>query len=325
MPKTTHFLDVPNLTGKHAVVTGANSGLGHELTRRLAMAGAQVTLAVRNEDKGNAAIAQLSADSPDAKLELRLIDLASLASVAAFADAMLRGGQPIDILINNAGIMMPPKREVTADGFELQFEANYLGHFALTAQLLPLLQRSQSGALSQSGGARVVNLSSIYARAGRLEWDNLQSQKHYGPGRAYGLSKLAMLMFAIELQRRSDAAGWGILAAAAHPGATHTSLQSTGPLLGRDPAGLRSRLNNLQYLVPGLYQNVDQGILPALFAATAPDAIGGTYYGPSGFQELAGDAGPAAVPKRARSHADLNRLWSVSEELSEVHFGMPAG
>jgi NAD(P)-dependent dehydrogenase (short-subunit alcohol dehydrogenase family) len=314
MPRTKHFLDVHDLTGTRAIVTGANSGLGLELTRRLAKAGAHVTLAVRNESRGDAAIATLSAENPDARLALRLIDLSSLESVATFADAMLREAQPIDILINNAGIMMPPKREVTDDGFELQFEANYLGHFALTAQLLPLLRAS--------GSARVVNLSSIYARAGRLEWDNLQSEKRYSPGRAYGLSKLAMLMFARELQRRSDEAGWGVLAAAAHPGATHTSLQSTGPLYGRNPAGLRSRLNDLQYSVPGLYQNVDQGILPALFAATAADAIGGSYYGPSGFQELAGDAAPAAVPKRATGRADSIRLWTVSEQLSGVQFGM---
>jgi NAD(P)-dependent dehydrogenase (short-subunit alcohol dehydrogenase family) len=319
MPRTTHFLDVPDLTGKNAIVTGANSGLGRELTRRLAKAGAEVTLAVRDADRGNAAIADLTAENPGARLRLRLIDLSSLESVASFADGTLRESRPIDILINNAGIMMPPRRETTEDGFELQFEANYLGHFSLTAQLLPLLRTSGSGS------ARVVNLSSIYARAGRLEWDNLQSEKHYSPGRAYGLSKLAMLLFARELQRRSEEGGWGILAAAAHPGATHTSLQSTGPLRGRNPAGLRSRLNNLQYLVPGLYQNVDQGILPALFAATAPDAVGGTYYGPNGFQELAGDAAPAAVPKRATSRADSIRLWTLSEELSGVRLGMPTG
>ena len=312
MPRTTHFLDVPALTGKRAIVTGANSGLGRELTRRLAMAGADVTLAVRNEAKGEAELARLASEIPNARLAVAPIDLSSLASVAAFADESLTDGRPVDILINNAGVMMPPQREVTSDGFELQFESNYLGHFALTAQLLPLLIAAQ--------GARVVNLSSIYARAGRLEWDNLQSEKSYRPGRSYGLSKLAMLMFARELNKRSATAAWGILGLAAHPGATITSLQSTGPLSGRDPHSLRVRMNNLQYKVPGLYQNVDQGILPALFAATSPDARGGAYYGPSGFQEVHGGPAPASVPRRALGAADSARLWSVSEALAGVSF-----
>jgi len=312
MPRTTHFLDVPDLTGKRAIVTGANSGLGLELTRRLARAGAAVTLAVRSRDKGEATIVQLTTEIPDARLSVRLIDLTSLASVQAFAESMVRDGHPVDILINNAGVMMPPMRETTPDGFELQFEANYLGHFALTARLLPLLRTA--------GAARVVNLSSIYARAGRLEWDDLQSEKSYRPGRAYGLSKLAMLMFAQELNRRSTAADWGILAAAAHPGATITNLQVTGPMRGRKEDGMRARLNRLQYRVPGLYQNADQGILPALFAATSPDAVGGSYYGPSGFQEVTGGPASASIPKRALSEADSARLWEVSEALSHVNF-----
>jgi NAD(P)-dependent dehydrogenase (short-subunit alcohol dehydrogenase family) len=315
MPTTKHFLDVPDLTGKRAIVTGANSGLGLELTRRLARAGARVTLAVRDPERGAAAVARLTTENPDARLDVRLIDLSSLASVAAFADTTLADGEPLDILINNAGIMMPPARERTADGLELQFEANYLGHFALTAQLLPLLRKA--------GTSRVVNLSSIYARAGRLDWDDLQSERSYQPGRSYGLSKLAMLIFARELHSRSTASGWGILAAAAHPGATITNLQSTGPLRGRRENSLRVRLNHLQYRVPGLYQNADQGILPALFAATSPDAVGGRYYGPSGFQELAGGPAPAQVPKRAASAPDSRRLWSLSEQLSGTKFPMP--
>ena len=308
MPRTTHFLDLPDLTGKRAIITGANSGLGLELTRRLAGAGAHVTLAVRNRERGEAAIAQLRGEVPANRLDLQLIDLTELSSVASFAAAAVKRAHPIDMLINNAGLMMPPKREVTADGFELQFEGNYLGHFALTARLLPLLR-----------GGRVVNLSSIYARAGRLDWDNLQSEKSYRPGRAYGLSKLAMLMFARELNRRSAANGWDVLAAAAHPGATITNLQSTGPMRGREDS-LRARLNHLQYRVPGLYQNVDQGILPALFAATSPDVIPGGYYGPSGFQEITGGPAPAAVPRRARGDADSERLWNVSEALNGFHF-----
>jgi NAD(P)-dependent dehydrogenase (short-subunit alcohol dehydrogenase family) len=312
MPRTTHFLDVPDLSGKRAIVTGATSGLGRELTRRLALAGADVVLAVRDETKGEKEIAQLRTGNADARLTLRLIDLSSLASVAAFARATITDGRPIDILINNAGVMMPPNREVTADGFELQFESNYLGHFALTAQLLPLLIRAKT--------ARVVNLSSIYARSGRLDWDNLQSEKSYRPGRAYGLTKLAMLMFARELNKRSASAGWGILAAAAHPGATITNLQVAGPLRGHPADGARARIVRQQYKVPGLFQNVDQGILPALFAATSPDAAGGGYYGPSGFQEVTGGPGPASVPKRAQNDADSAHLWTLSEQLSGVNF-----
>ncbi|HEX4442387.1 MAG TPA: SDR family oxidoreductase [Galbitalea sp.] len=312
MPQTTHFLEVPDLTGKRAVVTGANSGLGFELTRRLAMAGAEVTLAVRNRDKGEAAIASIIADLPDARLELGDLDLGSLASVAVFASNQARADRPLHILINNAGVMMPPKRLTTDDEFELQFGGNYLGHFALTAQLLPLLRAAKT--------SHVVNLSSIYARSGRLDWANLQAERSYRPGRAYGESKLAMLVFARELNRRSEEAGWGILADAAHPGATITNLQTTGPLHGHDPNGLRARTVRLQYKVPGLYQNVDQGVLPALFAATSPDARGGEYYGPGGFQELTGGPAPARVPRRAVSQPDAARLWTLSEGLTGVSF-----
>jgi NAD(P)-dependent dehydrogenase (short-subunit alcohol dehydrogenase family) len=321
MPHTTHFLEVPDLTGRRAIITGANSGLGLELSRRLAKAGAEVTLAIRNRAKGEAAIADIRSEMPDARLEIRLLDLASLASVAEFADAEVTAGRKLDILINNAGVMMPPKRQTTSDGFELQFGGNYLGHFALTAELMPLLL--QQATHSSAPPPRVVNLSSIYARSGRLDWDNLQAERHYSPGRAYGESKLAMLVFARELDRRSKQAGWGILGIAAHPGATITNLQITGPLSGHDQNGLRGRLARAQYKVPGIYQNVDQGILPALFAATSPDAVGGAYYGPSGFQELNGGSAPARVPRRALSEADATRLWSVSEGLTGVSFPPP--
>jgi NAD(P)-dependent dehydrogenase (short-subunit alcohol dehydrogenase family) len=276
------------------------------------MAGAEVTLAVRNRVKGEAAIASITGELPQARVELGDLDLGSLASIAVFADKQVREDRPLHILINNAGVMMPPKRLTTDDEFELQFGGNYLGHFALTAQLLPLLRSAKT--------SRVVNLSSIYARSGRLDWNNLQAERSYRPGRAYGESKLAMLVFARELNRRSEEAGWGILADAAHPGATITNLQTTGPLQGHDPGGFRARTVRLQYKVPGLYQNVDQGILPALFAATSPDARGGEYYGPSGFQELTGGPAPASVPRRALSRADAARLWTLSEGLTGVSF-----
>ena len=217
---------VPDLSGKLAVVTGSNSGLGFGLARRLSGAGAEVIMAIRNRAKGEAAIDEIRATVPDARLTIKPLDLSSLASVAALGDALNSDGRPIDILINNAGVMTPPKRDTTADGFELQFGSNHLGHFALTAHLLPLLRAA--------GRARVVSLSSIAARqSGRIHFDDPQFEKSYSPMQAYGQSKLAVLMFARELDRRSRDAGWGIVSNAAHPGLTKTNLQISGPSHGR--------------------------------------------------------------------------------------------
>lgn len=297
---------VPDLTGRLAIITGANSGLGFGLTERLAAAGAEVVLAVRNRDKGEDAITRLTALVPTAKLSLRSLNLSSLESVAAFAAESAKDGRPIDILINNAGVMAPPQRGTTDDGFELQFGSNYLGPFALTAQLLPLLRAA--------GHPRVTTMSSIIARRGRLDWDDLQSQKRYVPYGAYGASKLADLMFARELQLRSDLAGWGIRSTAAHPGGTSTNLQTAGPREGRPMSPLASRLASL------VMQEVPQGILPALFAATSPDAAPGAYYGPNGFYELRGAPTLAHVPRRALSAADSGRLWDLSQALTGVSF-----
>ncbi|MCU1411949.1 MAG: short chain dehydrogenase [Rhodoglobus sp.] len=310
MAKPLPDIAVPDLTGRLAVVTGANSGLGFGLTGRLAAAGAEVVLAVRNRAKGEEAVAAVRAVTPGAKLTIREFDLSSLASVEAFATGLEKDGRAVDILLNNAGIMMPPQRQVTEDGFELQFGGNYLGHFALTARLLPLLRAA--------GASRVVSLSSGLASQGRLDWDDLQSAKRYSPTRAYGLSKLAMLMFAQELQRRSDAGGWGILSAAAHPGATHTNLQTTGPKQGG--ATLSTRGMDAVMRLPGMSQQIPQGILPALFAATSPDAAPGAYYGPNGLLGLTGGPGPAKPPRQARNAADDARLWTVSEQLTGVTF-----
>lgn len=310
MAKPLPDITVPDLGGKLAVVTGANSGLGLGLAKRLAAARAEVVLAVRNPTKGAAAVAEILAETPSAKLSFREFDLTSLASVAMLSSAFVAEGRPIDILINNAGIMMPPTRQVTEDGFELQFGGNYLGHFALTAELLPLLRAAKS--------PRVVSLSSGLASQGRLDWDDLQSARRYSAAGAYGLSKLAMLMFARELQKRSDAAGWGILSAAAHPGATHTNLQTTGPKQGG--ATVMSRGMDFVMSLPGMSQQVAQGILPALFAATSPDAAPGQYYGPNGFAGLTGAPAVAKPPRRALDDADSARLWSVSEQLTKVSF-----
>ena len=302
----TEDVHVPELSGKLAIVTGANSGLGFGLTGRLTAAGAEVVMAVRNLEKGEAARSELLAANPAARIRLERIDLASLASVADFADARLADGRPIDILLNNAGVMMPPKRETTHDGFELQFESNYLGHYALTGRLLPLLRAAAA--------PRVTSLSSIMAYFGRYDWSDLQSKK-YSPTRSYGLSKLAMLSFARELQARSDANGWGLLSDAAHPGFTRTNLQTSGPRRGK------AALPPKTYHRTPFWQLVETGILPALYAATSPDAEPGAYYGPDGFMGLTGASHRAREPKAARNAADAARLFDESARLSGVTFG----
>jgi NAD(P)-dependent dehydrogenase (short-subunit alcohol dehydrogenase family) len=291
---------IPDQTGTLAVVTGANSGIGFGVTRRLAAAGAEVILAVRNLDKGKAAISDLLAENPQAKLSLERIDLSSLQSVKDFAARLSEVGRPINTLINNAGIMTPPDRNTTSDGFELQFGANYLGHFALTAGLLPLLRKA--------GSSRVVTMSSGTNHIGRINFDDLQSERRYSPARSYAQSKLATLLFAIELNRRSQAYGWGILSNAAHPGATLTNLQTTGPTLGK--ANTRESWHlRLTKRIPGFWQEVAQGSLPALFAATSPLAVGGGYYGPDGFAELTGMPAAARMPSKAKDENTAKRLW----------------
>ncbi len=307
---TTRDIDIPDQTGRLAVVTGANSGIGLEEARRLAQAGADVILAVRNPTKGAAAVDDIRGSAPTAEVSAESLDLSSLDSVEAFAQTMTGRGRPVDILINNAGIMAVPKREVTADGFELQLGTNHLGHFALTGRLLPLLR--------QADAARVVTLSSTAARLGRINFDDLQSERRYGAWRAYGQSKLADLLFAFELQRRSVAHGWGVMSNAAHPGSTHTNLQATGRNLGKDSRG--TGLIGLAMRFPGISQMPAQGALPTLFAATSPDAVGSGYYGPNGFQEMNGLPAPASVPRRALSEQDAVRLWQVAEDLTQVSY-----
>ncbi|WP_204802552.1 SDR family oxidoreductase [Mycobacterium riyadhense] len=305
---------VPNLSGKLAIVTGANSGLGFGLARRLSAAGADVVMAIRNRAKGEAAIEEIRSAVPDAKLTIKALDLSSLASVAALGEQLNAEGRPIDILINNAGVMTPPERDTTSDGFELQFGSNHLGHFALTAHVLPLLRGAK--------GARVVSLSSLAARRGRIHFDDLQFEKSYAAMPAYGQSKLAVLMFARELDRHSRKAGWGIVSNAAHPGLTKTNLQISGPSHGRQKPALMERLYKASWrYAPFLWQEIDEGILPALYAAATPQAEGGAFYGPRGFYEAAGGGvTEAKVPARARNEADSQRLWEISERLTGVSY-----
>jgi NAD(P)-dependent dehydrogenase (short-subunit alcohol dehydrogenase family) len=310
---------VPDLSGKLAVVTGANSGLGFGLARRLSAAGADVVMAIRNRAKGEAAIEEIRATVPTAALSIKPLDLSSLSSVAALGEQLNTEGRPIDILINNAGVMTPPNRDTTADGFELQFGSNYLGHFALTAHLLPLLRAAER--------ARVVSLSSLAARLGRIHFDDLQFAKRYWPMAAYAQSKLAVLMFARELNRRSRDAGWGIVSNAAHPGLTKTNLQVSGPSHGRSTPSMMERVYKLSWrLAPFFWQEIDEGILPALYAATSAQAEGAGFYGPDGiFEATGGGVTSAKVPARARDDASCRRLWEVSEQVSGVSYPKSVG
>ncbi len=311
--KPSLTLDVPDLSGRLAVVTGANSGLGLGLATSLAAAGADVVLAVRSRAKGERAIAEIRREVPAAKLSIRSLDLSSLHSVAALGDELVAAARPIDILINNAGVMTPPQRQETADGFELQFGTNHLGHFALTGHLLPVLRAADS--------ARVVTVSSIAATQRHLGFDDANAADGYKPMRSYGMAKLAQLMFAVELDRRSRAGGWGLMSNAAHPGLSKTNLLS-GASYGRDTPTLQARLTRLTWrLLPFLWLDIDEGIKPTLYAAVSPTAEGGRYYGPRGFYETAGGGVTfAGVPRLARTAPDLAKLWRLSEELTGVTY-----
>jgi NAD(P)-dependent dehydrogenase (short-subunit alcohol dehydrogenase family) len=298
--------DIPPLNGKTAVITGATGGLGYETALALAGRGATVVLTGRNDLKGRNALDGIRARFPSAKVVYETLDLASLASVADFAGRFATSHAALDLLINNAGVMALPKRQTTADDFEMQFGTNYLGHYALTARLLPWLRRGNQ--------PRVVNLSSLAHRSGRIDFDDLQGARAYVPWRAYCQSKLAMLMFALELQRRSDAAGWGVMSEAAHPGYARTDLIPNGP----GGNSLSWRLGRL--LQPFISHSAAEGALPTLFAATSPQAKAGGYYGPNGFYELKGAPVPAKIMPQAQDTAVAARLWDVSATLTGVSF-----
>lgn len=307
---------VPDLTGRRALVTGASDGIGLGLAERLARAGAELVLPVRNPAKGAAAVERLRTAVPGATVTTRPADLASLDSVAALADGLLAEARPIDLLIANAGVMTPPARNTTADGFELQLGTNHLGHLALVGRLLPLLSSSR---------ARVTTMTSAAARFGRLDWDDLNSERNYSPVRAYNLSKLAQLMFALELDRRSRTLGWGIVSNAAHPGTTYTGLYTAGAGLtgagqgSAEPPRVDAVMRRL--LTLGVFvQPVEQGVLPALQAATDPAAGGGTFYGPDGVGHFTGSSARQRVYRSATDDAAAARLWAVSEEMTGVRF-----
>lgn len=290
--------NIPDMTGKTVIVTGANSGLGLETTRALAGKGAAVVMACRNTSKGAAAAQAIRADHPNAQLDVRALDLADLASVRQFAQAFKDHYDALHVLDNNAGVMALPDHRTTADGFEMQFGTNHLGHFALTGLLLDVLQSTP--------GARVVSVSSFAHRMGRVRFDNLNAEKSYSRWGAYGLSKLANLLFTYELQRRLTASGSHVIAVAAHPGWTHTNLQAH--------SGFFSFLN------PVFGQSPAMGALPALSAATASDVRGGDFIGPGGWFELRGYPKKTRSNAASRNEATAKRLWDVSEQLTGVHY-----
>ncbi|MDX2236180.1 MAG: SDR family oxidoreductase [Hyphomonadaceae bacterium] len=296
--------DMPPQRGRSAVVTGTG-GLGFETALALARAGAAVVIAGRNARNGAEAIARIHGLIATANVRFEQLDLASLTSIAAFGARMRSQSTSLDLLINNAGVMRPPKRLETVDGFEIQLGTNHLGHFALTAQLLPLLRNGV--------GARVVTLSSVAAHAATIDFDDLQAERRYEPMSVYGQSKLACLMFAYELQRRSDAGDWGIASLAAHPGLSKTDLLLKAP-------GAEGRINPMFRLVRMTMQSPAQGALSTLFAATAPEATPGGFYGPNRLRETRGHPAPSRIAPQAKDASGAARLWRESERLTGAVF-----
>ncbi|MBA3437195.1 MAG: SDR family oxidoreductase [Thermoleophilaceae bacterium] len=295
--------DIPDQSGRTAVVTGANSGLGLATTRELARRGARVIMACRSTDKGESAASDIRRQAPEAKLDVRSLDLGSLESIQAFAnDLDLEAGR-LDLLINNAGIMMTPQ-QTTHDGFELQLGTNHLGHFALTGLLLDTVQSAEAG--------RVVTLSSIEHKSGHIEFGDLQSEDGYAPRKAYRQSKLANAIFGVELDRRLRAAGSSTISVLAHPGYSDTNLQTTGPT---GPMKAILKVGNKL-----LAQDADTGALPTLYAATAPGVEGGDFYGPDGFKEMRGNPTHVDVIPEARDPGVASRLWDISEELTGIRY-----
>jgi NAD(P)-dependent dehydrogenase (short-subunit alcohol dehydrogenase family) len=290
--------NIPDETDRVAIVTGANSGLGLVTARELARSGARVILACRNLDKGHAAIAHVRDAVPHAQVQLEELDLASLESVRGFAERFKATHDGLDLLINNAGVMAPPRRR-TADGFELQFGTNHLGHFLLTTLLLDSMEGRED--------ARVVTLSSSAHKMGRIAFDNLNGDRHYFRWFAYGQSKLANLVFALELDRRLRSEGSTVKSLAAHPGYAATNLQGAAPLVDR----VVMKVSNAV-----IAQNDEMGALPTLYAATEPGLEGGTYVGPDAPGELRGHPKIVKPSGRARDAETARRLWQVSEELT---------
>jgi NAD(P)-dependent dehydrogenase (short-subunit alcohol dehydrogenase family) len=296
---------VPSQVGRTFIVTGANSGTGKEATKRLAGAGAKVIMAVRTPSKGEDARAEILESVPDADLEIRRIDLADLASIREFAKGIIDESVKVNVLVNNAGVMVPPKRVTTADGFELQFGSNFLGPFALTMLLLPRILESDA--------PRIATMSSGVANFGRIRFDDPNWHHGYRSGRAYAQSKLADMLFAERLATISGDRGWGLRSTIAHPGFTRTNLQTAGRNLDRPG----NELPPIRSTFPLPSQGVEQGAEPLLFAATDPSAEQGAYYGPNRLA-LVGPTKKVSLPRSARRAGVPERLWSLAEQLTDT-------
>lgn len=288
-------------TGKLAIVTGTG-GIGLEASLALAAAGAEVVIAGRNERRGKDAVDYIRRQYPAANVRFGLLDLASFSSIVSFADGLNKEQRPLDILINNAAVMALPQRKTTSDGFELQFGTNHLGHFLLTDHLLPLLKAADSPV--------VTTVSSIAHRQGAISLDDLNAERRYSPWGAYRQSKVANILFALELDRRSKENGWNIKSNAAHPGFARTNIIANGPGLDGPFSWFMTKI-----LMPPFSHSSQDGALPIIFAAVSPDAKGSTYWGPSGFQEMKGPVGAAKIEPQARDMAMAKKLWEKSEEL----------
>ncbi|RWH94178.1 MAG: SDR family NAD(P)-dependent oxidoreductase [Mesorhizobium sp.] len=300
--------------GRLIVVTGTG-GLGYECALALARAGAEIVMAGRSRAKGEASIARIRESVPSVKIHFEELDLADLASIEACGKRMRANIKKIDVLINNAAVMTVPQRQVTKDGFELQFGTNYLGHFAFTAHLMPLLH--------QGSNTRVVNVAALAANMAKIDFDDLQSERRYRPMAVYGQSKLANLIFSLALHRLSMARNWGTKIIATHPGLARTDLSGVraDKIKANNDQSSESKIPFLLgLLAPILLQPAEQGALPPLFAATASEAKSGQYYGPDGFGERRGFPAPAKIPSAAKDEAVAKRLWEISEQLTHVRF-----
>ncbi len=312
MSKKWTAAEIPSQAGRRALITGANSGIGFEIALELARRGAEVILPARTLAKAQRAANRIAGEVPHGKVTPAEVDLASQASIRSFAGWFDRNypGPSLNLLINNAGVMAIPTRELTEDGFERQFATNFLGPFALTALVYPCLK--------QEPGTRIVIVSSSITKWAKLELDNLQSERRYKPlNQAYAQSKLADSMFALELQRRLHALGSPVIVTFAHPGYAITNLQTSGPGKGLSAFRVISTL-----LRPITAQTAQQGALPILFASTAPNVESGAYYGPDGFFESKGFPVAVPIPKRAKDGDRAKRLWEVAEKLTNSNFDM---
>jgi NAD(P)-dependent dehydrogenase (short-subunit alcohol dehydrogenase family) len=297
--------EIPSQSGKLAIITGANSGIGFHAARYLAEAGCEVIMACRSLERAEQARQQILASLPLARLEVQQLDLADLDSVRTFAQRFVASARPLDLLIDNAGVMALPQRTPTKQGFEMQFGTNHLGHFALTGLLLPALLNRES--------SRIIVVSSIAHKRGRINFNDLQAEQRYDPRAAYTQSKLANLMFGLELDRRLKQAGARTISIIVHPGVATTNIVSNG--MG---ATFQGRIANL--VLPLVAQSDDRGSWPTLFAATSTAAEAGHYYGPDGFMEIKGLPVEVQPMPHAKDEAVAQRLWRISEDLTGVHY-----